>query len=71
MQEEKNELALADLHKAIVLKKDNYEAKIMLVKLYDIMGNKEQADLMYNTLIKEAPYLEEVKLLAKRNLPVN
>lgn len=71
MQEEKNELALADLNKAIILKKDNYDAKIMLVKLYDIMGNKEQADLIYNTLIKDAPYLEEVKLLAKRNLPVN
>ncbi len=71
MQEAKNEYALADLNKAVELKKNNYEAKIMLIKLYDKMGNKEQADLMYNTLVKDAPHLEALKLLANRNLPVD
>ncbi len=67
MQEDNNELALADLNEAIELKKDNYEAKIVLVKLYDKMGNKEQADLLYNLIVKEAPNLEALISLAKRN----
>jgi len=71
MQEEKNDLALADLNKVIELKKDNYVVKIMLVKLYDKMGNKEQADSLHNTIIKDAPHLEELKALANRNLQVN
>jgi len=71
MQEDKNEFALADLNKAIEFKKDNYEAKVMLIKLYDKMGNKEQADSLYKAIVKEAPHQDELKALANRNVPVN
>jgi Tfp pilus assembly protein PilF len=71
MQEDKNEFAIADLNKAIEFKKDNYEAKVMLIKLYDKMGNKEQADSLYKAIIKEAPHQDELKALANRNVPIN
>ncbi len=71
MQNNENEVAKADLLKAIEFKKDHYEAKIMLVKLYDKLGDKAQADQLYQSIVKDAPHLDELKLLANRYTPLN
>jgi tetratricopeptide (TPR) repeat protein len=71
MQDNNNELAKADLLKAIELKKDHYESKILLVKLYDKLGDKAQADQIHQSLMKEVPQLDDLKLLANRNTPLN
>ncbi len=71
LQENNVDLAKTDLMKAIELKKDHYEAKVMLVKLYDKLGDKAQADQLYQSIVKDAPNLDELKLLANRNTPLN
>ncbi|KAF0236996.1 MAG: hypothetical protein FD183_1598 [Chitinophagaceae bacterium] len=69
-QENDLNAAMADITKAIDLKKDNYEAKVIMVKLLDKLGNKEQANELYKNILKEAPNLNELKSLANRNAPL-
>ncbi len=69
MQNNNDESAKTDLLKAVEIKKDHYEAKVMLVKLFDKLGDKGQADQLYQSIVKEAPQLDELKLLANRTPP--
>lgn len=69
-QENDLNAAMADITKAIELKNDNYEAKVIMVKLLDKLGNKEQADELHKNILKEAPNLNELKSLTYRNTPL-